>query len=632
MSDHIALPQDSASRASAVAAGAAWIAAILMVGAPVLNFFAVLLFGRGFAEASMFSQHLGVVLAFAGAVMASASRSHLALGARSREIKGGHGLREGFVLTSSVAVETIWAISGLSLALLGFGDEKVGFLRVSHLAWAFPIGFLGMAVADLAASPLPFPGRLLSAVAGMGSGLILAGGSAANVAYAFGSSAAFLEGWAALSSVVATWAAWPLALALVAAGLLGAPLFVVMAGLAAALFVKDGMVVELAASESWSMLRSANVAAIPVFTLTGFLLAASRSGDRLVTLFRSAFHRMPGGSVVAAVVVCAFFSTFTGSNGVAILALGPVLAFAISKGEGMAEDKAQGLVTASGSIGLLFPPSLAVIVYGVTAQFVYGPGRAIDLMDFFRGGLIPGLLFVLATIATGLVPLWGRGKQPREEPATKTGRAMLDAIPELALPLLIALLFFTGSAGVFEIGALSVTWVLAWGFIRKEYSLAGLLAAGRRAFPVIGGTLVLLAAARGLSYFIIDAGIPSLVTGFVTTWITSRHVFLLALTLVLLAAGCVMDVFSAVLVLAPLVIPAADLYGIHPVHLSAIFISNLAVGFLTPPVGMNLFLGSYAFGRPLWSVWRSARRFFLVQLAIALAVAYLPFLSLSFVK
>jgi tripartite ATP-independent transporter DctM subunit len=181
-----------------------------------------------------------------------------------------------------------------------------------------------------------------------------------------------------------------------------------------------------------------------------------------------------------------------------------------------------------------------------------------------------------------------------------------------------------------EIGALSVLYTGAYGFLRKEFDLRSLAAAAAKAFPVIGGTLILLAAARAFSYFLVDSGIPDMAAAFVTSQISSKLLFLLLLNLLLLAAGCLMDVFSAILVLAPLVIPVGQAFGVHPIHLGIIFVSNLMVGFITPPIGMNLFLASYAFDRPLGRVWRAVSPWFLLQLAVVILITYVPALSLVF--
>lgn len=608
----------------------ALVASVAAVVVPVLDFFLLRIFQWGIPGASPFAIQAVLVLAFAGAVLTSLEGDHLALTKTPhRGVDTRHRIQSALVSFLSCLVESAFVLASLSFALLGFDpSERAGFVPYWLFALAMPAGFLAMLILDIRrvrGAPRA------AAVAGVLIGAFLAAPSIANLASLAGLFSPILDAVVAASYAAVGKVGLVLALALIASAFLGTPLFVVLAGLAGILFSRNGSLIELAITESYSMLRSPQIAAVPLFTLTGFLLAGTRSGERLVTLFRALFGRAYGGSAVAAVTVCAFFSVFTGSSGVAILALGPLLAKVLIDAEGMADDTAKGLLTASGSVGLLFPPSMAMIVYAVTAQYSYGPENPLDIIAFFRGGVLPGLLFVVVTAGAGIVFARRQRKEPPRSASaghTKIRAALWAALPEALLPFGIAVLFFSGTASLMEIGALSVVYTAAYGFIRREFRFASFAKTAAKAFPVIGGTLLLLATARAFSYYLVDAGIPDMAATLIASRITSKLLFLLLLNVLLLIAGCLMDVFSAILVLAPLVIPVGQVFGVHPVHLGIIFVSNLMVGFITPPIGMNLFLASYAFDRPLGKIWRSVSPWFLLQLVVVILITYVPGLSL----
>jgi tripartite ATP-independent transporter DctM subunit len=637
-----AIPVASAKRPDSPARGkarmamhaAGYVFAATAVLLPFLNFFSLRLFRYGIPGSLALAVQSVIVLAFIGSILASFDGDHLSLTKTPHHsIEPRHRIRSTVVSFSLVMVETAMVWATLSFALLGFAPgEKAGFVPFWLLALSLPAGFACMLVLDLRRlRGIPLAISLL----GVPAGTVLAGASVANVAFSFGFFLPVLDWLAASTGPWFSILAGGFILLFVVAVFMGMPMFGMFMGLSAVLFVADGSLIELAVTESYGLLGSPQIAAVPLFTLTGFMLAGTGAGKRLVSLFRAAFGRMSGGAVVATVTVCAFFSIFTGSSGVAILALGPLLAKVLVQAEGLGEDRARGLLTASGSIGLLFPPSLAVIIYAVTAQFSYGPERPLDILALFRGGILPGLLFIAVTAGAGIFYTVREKRltapRPIDLEAPGALKALLPALPEVFLPFGIALLFFSGTASLIEIAALSVVYVGLIGFLRREFSFGSLGKTISGAFPVIGGTLLLLASARAFSYYLIDASIPELAAGFITSYIGSRFLFLLFLNLLLLAAGCLMDVFSAILVLAPLVIPIGDAFGVHPVHLGIIFIANLTVGFLTPPIGMNLFLASYAFGKPVGEIWRAAAPWFVLQLAVVLLITYIPGISLFFV-
>ncbi len=613
--------------ADRLAAGAVIVAAASLVFLPIASFVSSRVFGKALVAADSFAQHMTIVLVFAGAVATSRAGKHLAI---VRPADDGIVMRivEAVVHALTVMVQSVYFWTSLSFAFLGFDDsERAWFLPVRVFALAIPVGFLGMLVADVARAKLRVPAKAIATVAAVLAGTVLAGGSVANIA-TLALPRLDLFALTELAFAVGRLAAWPCFALFLVLAFFGLPLYAVLGGIAAAFFLYGGSVIELAVTEFYSMLQSPQIAAVPLFTMAGFIMAASRSGERLVRLFKAAFGKLPGGSAIAAVVVCVFFSTFTGSSGVAILALGPVLAQALVGSGQLTEKRAHGLLTSSGALGLLFPPSLALILYGVTAQFAYGPERPFDIIALFRGGVLPGFLLCASTALYAAFSF--RAKEPEGAPSEPLGPAFLAALPELSVPFLVSVLFFTGTTSILTTGSLTAAYVALLGIVRGDMKPRDAFKAGLDAALVIGGTLVLLSAARGLSCYIVDSGVPGVLTAFVVERVQTRVVFLLLVNAVLFVAGCLMDVFAAVLVLVPILVPMSEAFGIHPIHFGVIFVANLTVGFLTPPVGMNLFLGSYAFKKPLGYVWKSVMPYFFIQVAVVFAITYIPWLSTVF--
>jgi tripartite ATP-independent transporter DctM subunit len=329
---------------------------------------------------------------------------------------------------------------------------------------------------------------------------------------------------------------------------------------------------------------------------------------------------MPGGMVVASILVSVFFATFTGASGVVILALGGLLYIILHKKGNQSERFTVGLLTGVGDLGLLFPPSLVLILYGTTAQ--------VSVLDMFLGGLLPGTLTVLVFCIVGIVVSIRRGEHRHPFVVKDALAALGESVWEILLPVIIVVGYFTGLTTLVETGAVAVLYVvIVEMFIRRELSFADLVRAGVKSAIIMGGVLVILAGARALSYYIIDSRVPFLLIEWVQAHISSKLVFLLLLNLALLITGMFMDIFSAVLVVVPLIIPLGEVFGIHPVHLGVIFVANMALGFITPPVGLELFLASYRFGQPLAKVYRYVIPFFLLQLGAVLLITYVPWFS-----
>jgi C4-dicarboxylate transporter, DctM subunit len=435
--------------------------------------------------------------------------------------------------------------------------------------------------------------------------------------------AVFTLGWVPEASVEA-WR-WPLVAVILAATVLGSPVFIALAGVALALFFADGVPMSSVPLETYRIVSSPTLPTIPLFTLAGSLLAEGGTPARLVRVFRALAGWLPGGTAVAAVLVCAFFTTFTGASGVTILALGGLLLPVLVK-DVYSERFALGAITSAGSIGLLFPPSLPVILYGISAR--------VPINDLFIACLVPGALLI------GLVSLFSvqQGVAAGATWKRPEGREVLAALWhakwEVALPLVVFVSLFGGFATIVEAAALTALYAFVIKcFVYRDVGI-------RRELPrvvaestvLVGGVLIILGSALGLTSYMIDAEIPARGAEWVQSGIESKWVFLLALNAFLLLVGCMMDIFSAIFVVVPLILPIALAFGVDPLHLGVIFLINLELGYLTPPVGMNLFLSSYRFEKPLLHVARAVVPFLIIQLIAVLLVTYVPAISTGVVE
>ncbi|MBI3400870.1 MAG: TRAP transporter large permease subunit [Acidobacteria bacterium] len=420
-------------------------------------------------------------------------------------------------------------------------------------------------------------------------------------------------------SILEAHSLWPGFVIVVVAAIVGTPLFAILGGTAALLFMHEGTTPATILIETYSLSVSPTLPAIPLFTLAGFLLAEGRASQRLLRVFRAFFGWIPGGTAVVCAVLCSFFTVFTGGSGVTILALGGVLFPALLK-DGYREKFSLGLMTASGSLGLLLPPSLPLILYAVVAQ--------IPIEDIFIGGILPGILL------TAMVSAWG----VREGIVSRAGRYPFRASEaiasawaakwELAMPALVLVAMFSGLATAVEASALTALYALVvQAFIHRDLSLRDLLRAFGECVTVIGGVLIILGVAIGLTNYLVGAQVPAKLLEWASTHITSRLMFLLVLNLFLLAVGWLMEIYAAIVVVVPLIVPLGVAFGIHPVHLGIIFIANLELGFLTPLVGLNIFLASYRFKRPVLEVCAAALPMMAILGIGVLVITYIPWLT-----
>ncbi|MBN2551721.1 MAG: TRAP transporter large permease subunit [Spirochaetales bacterium] len=600
---------------------------LLIALLPAMEIIARLFFKTGIHSSADLTHHLVLWLTCLGGAITSREGKHITLSAGLEMI--GSSVRLWIVTATtfiSTTISTAMTWSALSLVLIGFDPSKrIGFIPVQIAAAVIPLGFLLITVRFLARSPIRGWKRALAAL-GCLLGTIIAFSSVMNVLYTvFPQVPLFLDGLQMLFQQIAERISLAGLVIVILSIFFGTPIFIVLGGVAYLLFVRSFGALEVIPSEAYSMLTGYSIPAIPLFTFAGFILSESKAGERLVRLFRAWLGWLPGGLIIMAVLVCTFFTTFTGATGVTILALGALLAYVLVESGRYSTDFANGLITGSGSIGLLFPPSLPIILYGVIAQ--------INIKHMFVGGILPGLLMVLTICGIGVFTAVRHKVKPVRFQIREAALSIKDSFWEILLPVIILLGYFGGLFTLVETGAVAVIYALIIEMlIHRDLSLRDLPGVMLKCIPIVGGVLIILAAAKGLSYYLVDAEVPMRLSSWVQANISSRYLFLILLNLALLVTGCLMDIFSAILVVVPLIIPMGEIFGVHPVHLGVIFLANLGVGYLTPPVGLNLFLAAYRFEQPLVRIYRNVIPFFLALLAVVLLITYVPWFSVGLLR
>lgn len=428
-----------------------------------------------------------------------------------------------------------------------------------------------------------------------------------------------------------------IALLLVALALLGAPLFVVLGGAGIANFGGTETSLVVLAEEHYKLATNPHLITIPLFTLSGFLMAESRAADRLVRVSRALLGWLPGGLGIVVVASCAFFTTFTGASGVTIIALGGLL-FPILTRERYPEKFSLGLITSSGSIGLLFPPSLPIILYGIVA------GTSID--QLFVAGIVPGLLFLVVLGGYSLVMGQRHGVVRTPFDGREALRASWAAKWELLVPVVVIVAIYgipgltRGLVTIAEASAICAIYLVVIEvfvyedikILSRDPDVPDLFKVTREAMVMVGSIMIILGVALGLTNYLVQEEVPMKILAAIGGHIESRTTFLLLLTVFLLIVGCLMDIFSAIIVVVPLITPIAAQYDVHPVHLGVIFLANLEIGYLTPPVGLNLFISSLAFERPVVQLYRMALPFLLLMMVALLVITFNEELSLWLVE
>jgi tripartite ATP-independent transporter DctM subunit len=409
----------------------------------------------------------------------------------------------------------------------------------------------------------------------------------------------------------------PLFLLVVCATILGAPIFLGLGGIAVLLNWNNFDPLAVIPTEAYNLTTNWVLPTIPLFTLAGFILAEGGTPRRLVEVFRSLFGWMTGGVAIVGILVCAFFTSFTGGSGVTILAMGGLL-YPMLMAEKYSHKFTTGLLTSAGSLGLLLPPSLAVIVFSVVSE--------LDVRRLFVSGLVPATLeMVLVGVFIHFLSKKARlGKIPFQ--FRRAYRSVRVSLWELAVPVVVLVAILGGFATLVQTAAVTVLYVFVLEFfIRRNLAFPGdLLRVVAEAATLIGGVLIILGVAMGLTNYLVIAEIPDQAVGWVQSFVQSPLFFLLLFNVFLLLVGCLMDVYSAIVVVVPLVLPLGLAFGVDPYHLGIIFLVNLELGYLTPPVGMNLFLASYRFKRPLTEVYQAALPFLAIRAIAVLLVTYIP--------
>jgi tripartite ATP-independent transporter DctM subunit len=414
-------------------------------------------------------------------------------------------------------------------------------------------------------------------------------------------------------------------LLLAALALLGTPLFIIIAASAMLGFYHAEVDLYVIAIEFFRLAEMPILLAIPLFTFAGYLLSESGAPARLVRVTQALLGWMHGGLAVVALVACALFTAFTGASGVTIVALGALLYPALTSA-GYRENFSLGLITTSGSLGLLFAPSLPLILYGIIVQQL-GVGRPLTVDELFLAGILPGLL-MLAVLSAWSV--WSNRVQPLQSFSWQEARhALREALWELPLPFIVLGGIYSGYFAVSEAAAVTVMYVfIVEVFIYREITLARLPAVMRESMIMVGAILMILGVSLASTNYLIDAQIPSRLFEVVKANISDKLTFLILLNIFLLILGTMLDIFSALVIMVPLLLPIAVGYGIDPVHLGIIFLANMQIGYFTPPVGMNLFIASFRFNRSITQLYRSTLPFFFLLLLCVLIITYWPSLSL----
>ena len=415
-------------------------------------------------------------------------------------------------------------------------------------------------------------------------------------------------------------------IALVLLAILGAPLFAIIAAGALIGFASSDIDLMVVPMEIFRVSEIPVLIAIPLFTFAGYLLGESQAPRRLVRVTNVLLGWMPGGLAVVALIVCALFTAFTGASGVTIIAMGALLYPAIAAA-GYREGFNLGLITTSGSLGLLFAPSLPLILYGIIAE------QSVD--DLFVAGILPGLLMIfllsLYCIREGGSVRSRRTRQPFDR--REIAAALRESMWEIPLPIIVLGGVYSGFFAVSEAAAVTVVYVfIVEVLIYRDIPLGRLPGVMRDSMILVGGILIILGVSLASTNYMIDEQVPMRLFEWVTSHISSKLSFLILLNLFLLMLGMMLDIFSALVIVVPLILPIAAGYGIDPIHLGMIFLANMQIGYCTPPVGMNLFIASYRFDKPIVLLYRAALPFLAILLLTVLIITYWPWLSLVLVR
>ncbi len=409
-------------------------------------------------------------------------------------------------------------------------------------------------------------------------------------------------------------------IALIILAIFGAPLFTIIAASAMFGYQNEGIDLMAMAIEVLGIASMPMLSAIPLFTFAGYLLSESNAPHRLVRLTSAMLGWMPGGLALVALAACAFFTAFTGASGVTIIALGAILYPAL-KQDGYPDNFNLGLVTTSGSLGLLFAPSLPLILYGVVAE--------ISIDDLFRAGVLSGIMMLVLLSGYSLWINRHNRKPLGSFSWGEVGSALWEAKWELPLPVVVLGGIYSGYFAVSEAAAVTALYVfIVEVLILREIKFKELPGVMRESMLLVGGILIILGVSLASTNYMIDAGVPQQILAYITEYVSSQASFLFLLFIFLLILGAILDIFSAIVLVVPLILPIAAQYGVNDFHLGIVFLAAMQLGYLTPPVGLNLFIASYRFDRPIMAVYSATFPFLVILMISVLLIMYWPGLSL----
>lgn len=606
---------------------------------------------------SVYVQNGTLWIGFLGAVLAAAGGKHLGLSTTNFMARGKlRDVFETFTTTVMTLVSLVLAYASARMVAVdrasGDGDLLPGGIPKWTVEVIMPIGFaaIGMRAVWRATDPVARYGgphgaasssahmpvmKLTPLRNGLRLGLLglvtVLSGVALYMGFKYDSSEKIQALIAPLDRFHGTVRAVGLS-GLLIGFMLGSPVFIIMAGVAMTLFFASDSPVASLPTETFRLVANPSLPAIPLLTFAGYILASGKSSQRLVRAYKSVFGWMPGGIALMVVFVCGLFTTFTGASGVTILALGGLVYPMLVK-DGYPSGFSLGLVTAAGSLGLLFPPSLPVILYAVAAS---APGSVapVGVEQLYIGGLIPGMVLLL------LVSLYGirqgmKAKAPRQAFARAELNAALWAAKwDLMLPVVVVLAFGSGVATIVEAAGIGAAYALFVELVifRDVHPFRTLPGVMSHAAALVGAVVVLLGVAMGLTNYLVVAEIPTRLVDWVQTHIHSQALFLFVLNVMLLILGSVLEIYSAIVVLVPLVAPLGVAFNVHPVHLGVIFLANLELGFLCPPMGLNLFLSATRFQKPLPVLYRQALPFLFIMSLGVLFITYVDVATLGLLR
>lgn len=558
--------------------------------------------------ASGITKHLTLVVAMIGGMIAARESRLLSLSTLTTFLRGNWltAVRV-FSHAASVAVTGYLCVASIQNLRyeIEFPKELVGYVPVWWVELLMPVGFAAVAMRLVWHASDRWRGRLLTLALGLVVMCVFR--------------------WLPVDPEQMR---WPAMIVLLMATVCGMPVFATLGGAALILWWSEIEPISAVSISQYTLTTDQYLPTLPLFTLAGYFLAEGGASRRLVRVFQALVGSLRGGPAIVTALVCAFFTSFTGASGVTILALGGLL-MPVLVAARYSDRHSLGLLTGAGSLGLLFPPCLPLILFAIIASGQRIPGVTVSIEEMFLGGIVPGFIMVGLTVAWGIWVGPGTKAERQKFDAGEAARAVWDAKWELLVPVVALGALFSGVATIVEAAAITALYAFVVETIvyrdldlRKDF-----VRVVTECALLIGGVLLILGVALGLTKFLVDAEVPAMAVEWAQQTIHHRWQFLLMLNIFLLVVGCLMDVYSAIVVVVPLIVPMCVPFGIEPVHLGIIFLANLELGYLTPPVGMNLFLSSYRFNKPMPEVIRATLPMLFVLIIGVIVITYIPALT-----